>query len=154
MVNLRLSRRPLYKQERLKNVLIVGCNEDRNEYLEYLDIHVKKSEKGVNYRWHNRNLMSMPYGCIPRQEVITKTHVVIYFIDCENRETFDVAQWYFNMNIHVQEHIIVGVNYDERKIISSKFYKELNKNVNAEIFDGDYDYDVVESYLKQLTKKR
>jgi hypothetical protein len=138
MVNLRLSRRPQQKQQRLRNVLIVGLDEDRNEFLDYLEIDVKKSKQGQgkNYKWKNRNLMSMPYKCEPRYEVITKTDVVIYFVDCQKRETFDVAMWYSNMHLHVTQHMIVAVNYDERKVISSKFFKKLEKYVDVSIFDS------------------
>ena len=32
-------------------------------------------------------------------------------------------------------------------------FKELEKSVDVNIFDGDEDFDVVEIYLKQLTKR-
>ena len=153
MVNLRL-RRAQPRQQRLRNVLIVGLDEDRNDFLDYLDIHVKKSVKGVNYRWKNRNLMSMPYKCTPRPEVITQTHVVVYFVDCEKEETFQVAQMYSNMHLHVEHHFIVAVNYDEKIVGKSKLFKDLYKTFHVQIFDGDLDYDVVESHLKQLTKRK
>ena len=153
MVNIRLSRRPQQQQKRLRNVLIVGLDEDRDDFLDYLDINVKKTEKGKNYKWKNRNLMSMPYKCVPHNEVISKTDIVIYFVDCKKRETFEVAMWYSNMHFHVSQHMIVAINYDERKVVSSKFFKELEKSVDVNIFDGDEDFDVVEIYLKQLTKR-
>jgi len=153
MVNLRLSRRPQQTQQRLRNVLIVGPNKDRNNFLDYIDINVKKTNQGKNYRWRNRNLMSMPYMCEPRYEVITKTDVVMYFVDCKKRETFDIAMWYSNMHLHVTHHMIIAVNYDERKVVSSKFFKKLEKYVDVNIFDGDEDFDVVEEHLRLLTKK-
>jgi hypothetical protein len=151
MVNLRLSRRPVQKQKRLRNILLVGT-EDREDFLDYLDIDVVSSDKGKNYRWKNRNIMNMPSRVVPRQEVIQQTDVIIYIVDCDDINSFKDASIYSEMLSHVPHHIVIAVNYNAN-IFRSKFYKHLNRLTEVHVFDDDYEDYELENFLKYITKK-
>jgi hypothetical protein len=153
MVNLRLFRRPVHKQKRLKNILLVGTP-DREDFLEYLDIDVNQAnDKGKNYRWKNRNLMNIPCGVAPRPEVVATTDVIIYFVDCKKMSTFEIAKQYSQYHLHVPHHLIVACNYKSH-IRRSRFYLELVRTTNnTQLFSDYLDYDELETYVRQLTKK-
>jgi len=152
MVNLRLSRRPVQKQRRLRNVLLVGSKEEREDFLDYIEVNVNQSEdKGKNYRWNNRNLLNIPCGVTPRPEAIYTTDVVIYFVDCEDRSSYEAARQYALNLLHVGHHLVVASNYRD-SLTRSKFFRELSRYTDVSLFTDD-DEDDIESYLRQLTKK-
>lgn len=152
MVNLRLSRRPVQTQRRLRNVLFVGSKEEREDFLDYIEVDVSRQaeDKGKNYRWKNRNLLNIPCGVFPRPEAISRTDVVIYFVDCEDRSSYEAARRYAQDLMHVGHHLIVASNYRD-SFTRSLFFRELSRYTDISLFTDDD--DDVESYLKQLTKK-
>ncbi len=152
MVNLRLSRRPTQKQRRLRNVLLVGSKEEREEFLDYIEVDVNQTEdKGKNYKWKNRNLLNIPCGIIPRPEAIYTTDVVIYFVDCEDMSSYEAARQYALNLLHVGHHLVVASNYRD-SFTRCQFFRELSRYTDVSLFTDD-DEDEVESYLKQLTRK-
>lgn len=151
MVNLRLSRRPVKKQKRLRKILLVGT-EDREDFLDYLDIDVVSSDKGKKYKWGNRNIMNMPCRVLPRQEVVQQTDIIIYIVDCDDINSFNDASIYSNIHLHVPYHIVIASNYNP-SIFRSKFYKNLNRFTEVHMFDDNYDDYEVQNFLKHITKK-
>jgi hypothetical protein len=153
MVNLRIHRSS-YKQDRVNNIMLLGCDE-KHEFLNYLtDKNIDESKKVIKFK--KVKLYNIKENKMPKENVLEQVNYAVYFFDFNDfKNSAKMCYTYLKkIRYYVQDVVMVacgdyGITQRYQLENSRRFKRSKAGKIWKRTY-GDYELTILDEDMDEL----